>query len=352
MSSNYNAHLTLEERNIIMVGIDHGSTKTAIANTIGKNNSTIGKEIKTHRILKHKCPYPLECSARPCHYKRACSPQCPGYVPFFCKRRDRSPGACNGCSKFPVCKADKYVYDSVKAHAQYRETLSDSRAGVDLSTSEAKKIGDTIKPLLQNGQSPYHIIKAHPELGICEKTLYNYIEDDVLHDVSGVTVMDLRRQVSRKLPKKKAVSYKKREDRKYLLGRSFKDYQVFMEENPDAFVTEMDTVYNDPSNGPFIQTFKFVPLSLMIAFLHPVKAADSMAQGVDLLEKTLGKELFSKFVQVLLTDRGSEFSAAAAMETSADNTRRCRVFYCDPMQSSQKGSLENNHIILRYICPK
>lgn len=40
------------------------------------------------------------------------------------------------------------------------------------------------------------------------------------------------------------------------------------------------------------------------------------------------------------------------METSSDSSRRCRVFYCDPMQSDQKGSLENNHILLRYICPK
>ena len=31
---------------------------------------------------------------------------------------------------------------------------------------------------------------------------------------------------------------------------------------------------------------------------------------------------------------------------------RTRVFYCDPMQSGQKGSLENKHVQLRYILPK
>ena len=31
---------------------------------------------------------------------------------------------------------------------------------------------------------------------------------------------------------------------------------------------------------------------------------------------------------------------------------RTRLFYCDPQASHQKGSLENNHIELRYICPK
>ena len=40
------------------------------------------------------------------------------------------------------------------------------------------------------------------------------------------------------------------------------------------------------------------------------------------------------------------------METASDGSRRTRVFYCDPMQSGQKGSLENKHVELRYILPK
>ena len=34
------SHLTLEERRIILAGITNGSTKTAIAQTIGKDKST------------------------------------------------------------------------------------------------------------------------------------------------------------------------------------------------------------------------------------------------------------------------------------------------------------------------
>lgn len=164
--------------------------------------------------------------------------------------------------------------------------------------------------------------------------------------------MDLRRQVSRKISKKKSKGYKKRADRKYLQGRTYKDYKQYIAENPDVFVTQMDTVYNDETNGPFIQTFKFVNAGVMFAVYQESKTALSMKQGVDLLEKALGKEIFNKYVHVLLTDRGSEFSAADAMETSDDGTRRTRVFYCDPMQSGQKGTLENKHIELRYILPK
>lgn len=347
------SHLTLNERRIILTGITNGSSKTAIAQTIGKDKSTVGKEIKLHRVLTHKCKMPLECSNyRKCAYGRQCTPDCPEYVPFRCSRRDRTPGACNGCSNWSKCHFDKYQYRPEEAHADYRTTLVDSREGVNLTVQEAKAIADVIAPLLKQGQSPYQILAAHPELGISEKTLYNYIENDIFHEIADITVMDLRRQVSRKISKKKSCQYKKRTDRRYLKGRTYKDYKEYMAENPDAFVTQMDTVYNDGTNGPFIQTFKFVNAGLLFAIIHDSKTSEEMKNGVDLLESILGAELFRKYVHVLLTDRGTEFTAADAMETSSDSTRRTRIFYCDPMQSGQKGTLENMHIELRYILPK
>lgn len=161
-----------------------------------------------------------------------------------------------------------------------------------------------------------------------------------------------RRQVSRKISKKKAKGYKKRIDCKYLQGRTYKDYKEYISENPDTFVIQMDTVYNDETNGPFIPTFKFINAGLLFAVFHDDKTSESMKQGVDLLESILGTEVFRKYVHVLLTDRGSEFTCADATETDSDGTRRTRVFYCDPMQSWQKGTLENKHIELRYILPK
>lgn len=347
------SHLTLEERRIIQDGIRHGSTKTAIAKTIGKDNSTIGKEIKAHRILVSKCNMALECEHyRRCKRDRECVPDCPEYKPFSCKRRDRSPGACNGCSNRPRCRFNKYDYNPEQADADYHTQLVDSRLGVNLSTNEAKAMADIIGPLLRNGLSPYHIVQLHPELHICEKTLYNYVEWGVFSEIAGINAIDFRRQTSRKLPKQKVALYKKRQDRKFLQGRLYKDYIAYKEENPDVLVTQMDTVYNTETNGPFIQTFKFMSGSILLALFHEEKTAASMVAGVNMLEEILGTALFRAFAHILLTDRGTEFSAASAMETAADGTQRTRVFYCDPMQSDQKGSLENNHIQLRYILPK
>lgn len=352
-NSNAFSHLTLDERRIILTGITNGSSKSAIAQTIGKDKSTVAKEIKLHRILSYKCTLPLECiHYRKCIHDRQCTLDCPDYIPFRCSRRDRSPGACNGCSNWSHCRFDKYRYSPEQAHHDYRATLSGSREGVNLTVQEAKTMAAIIAPLLKQGHSPYQIITNHPELGISEKTLYNYIEQDVFHEVAGITVMDLRRQVSRKLPRKKAKGYKKRTDRKYLAGRTYKDYTAFLSEYPDAFIVQMDTVYNDEKSGPFLQTFKFVKTGLLFALYHEEKTARSMLKGVNLLESILGEELFRKYVQIILTDRGSEFSAAEAMENGANGTRRTRVYYCDPMQSGQKGTLENKHIELRYILPK
>lgn len=167
------SHLTLEERRIILTGITNGSTKTAIVQTIGKDKSTIGKEIKLHRSLTHKCSMPLECdNYRKCVYGRLCTTDCPKYHPFHCSRRDRSPGACNGCSNWRHCRFDKYQYFPEDAHLHYRATLTDSRQGVNLTVQETKEMAAIIGPLLKQGLSPYQIINGHPELGISEKTLY------------------------------------------------------------------------------------------------------------------------------------------------------------------------------------
>lgn len=87
------------------------------------------------------------------------------------------------------------------------------------------------------------------------------------------------------------------------------------------------------------------------AILHEQKTQESMNEGVLILESILGRELFKEEVQVILTDRGTEFCAMNNLELLHDGTRRFNVFYCDPMASNQKGSLENKHIELRYIVP-
>lgn len=350
-SNNKNLHLTVQERIIIEKGIENGSTKAAIALTIGKDKSTVGKEIKKHRELVHKSSYKINCAnMKNCSHNHVCD-NCADFKPFTCNRRDRSPGACNGCSKYTYCRYDKYRYKADFSHKKYREDLVDSRTGINMSYEECKAMADIIVPLIKAGHSPYHIVTNHPELNISEKTLYSYIENGIFREF-GLLDIDLRIKTKKKITKKASNKYKKREDKKYLNGRTYDDFINYTAENKNLSVVEMDTVYNNGSTGPFMQTFKFLDYSFMFIVYQEEKTAKSMVEGVDLLEKILGEDLFSEEVAIIKTDRGSEFCDAEGFEKEENESRRTRIFYCDPMASGQKGSLENNHKEIRYICPK
>ena len=177
-SSNSNKHLTFEERTIIEKGIRSGATKAAIASTIGKDKSTICKEISAHRQRTKTCNLPLECAAyKKCKHNRNCSTSCPDFVQFKCKKRDRSPGACNGCEKIKSCHFDHFFYKPDLAQKKYKEVLSTSREGINISEKELRFIGEIITPLIKKGQSPYTILQNLPEITISVMTLYTYIED-------------------------------------------------------------------------------------------------------------------------------------------------------------------------------
>ncbi len=83
----------------------------------------------------------------------------------------------------------------------------------------------------------------------------------------------------------------------------------------------------------------------MVAFLHHEKTAEAMVSGVRQLKERLG-DSFLDLASIILTDRGTEFTNADAMEELG-----CHLFYCDPMCSCQKPHVENNHNLLRWILP-
>lgn len=287
-----------------------------------------------------------------CRSGRSCEEGCHDFVPFVCQRRDRSPGACNGCSSYSHCKFTKYRYLAKDAQSRYFENLRDSSKGIDLTSPKVIEMANTIAPLLRNGQSPYVIVTNTADLGISEKTLYNYIEQGVF-DFSGIDCTSLRRQAGRNRPKKCRHAYKKMYDSTYLNGRTYDVFQKYMADNPDAPVLQMDSVYSDETNGPFMQTFKLIDFGLLLEVYHDTNTAKNIVDGLNFLEeKVLGKEMFGRYVSCILTDRGSAFTDADHLEHKADGTFRCPVFYCDPMRYNQKGSLENNHHKVRYIFPR
>ena len=347
-----NKHLTLEDRIFIEKGLSNGATLKAIADTLNKDKSTILKEIKGH-VKFEKCKNYLrgrgtyDCiHIAECGLNTYCPYPCDKRDRIPCKRKDKVSGVCNGCDDYKSCKLDKKVYEPTLAHKEYTETLHESREGRDISYKEAQWLAGILKPLLDNGQSVAVILKNHSEIPYCEKTIYNFIEDGIFTPF-GIDNLSLRLKVKRKMTKAKKNLYKKREDRKYLIGRIYKDFEVYVAEYPNKDIVEMDTVYNDVSNGPFIQTFHLVKYDIMIAVYHDERTAEAMYQGVKLIHDLLGAKLFKKYFSIILTDRGSEFSKAKEIEALG-----CKIFYCDPMASWQKPHVESSHRLLRCVLPK
>ena len=339
-------HLTLAERNVIQAGIENGSTKADIARTIGKDATTVAKEIRRHRKMKPRNTFnsPIACAKIKVCPNKPCVKKCDLHEEPKCTRRDKSPGACNKCPDGQKCRIDKYFYNAVNADKQYRQDLVDFREGVNLTTKERDAIGKIIAPLLNQGQSVHQILSAHPEITKSQRTLYNYIADGHFKE-QGVDLFSLKEQVNRKQRKPKC---KKRKEAANYDGRKYQDYLRFREENPGTPVTQMDTVYNNTS-GPYLQTFLFEKTGFMIGFLHQEKTSESMANRINTLQTQLGTVLFSKMFPLLLTDRGSEFETARLFELDQEGNSRLNIFYCDPMQSSQKAHLENGHNYIRGI---
>ena len=345
------AHLSLEERKVIQAGLEEGLAKAEIARKLSKSPSTISKEIKTHKKLKlantyDRCPG-YYCANRGMFKEcRGCRKKCEHFVERICKRREQI-GVCNKCpvNKNGGCALDKYFYNAYKAHEEYLYTLSDSREGVNLKTSEMIAIAETIGPLLNKGQSVYQILAGHPEINISVKSMYTYIESGIFKDY-GIDNFSLKRQVSMRQRKK----LKTRKEPANYEGHKYEDYLLFRGENPTLPATEMDTVYND-TEGPYIQTFIFENTHLMIGILQKEKTSAAMASTLDVMQELLGQDYYKLF-GLIITDRGTEFEKHDLFEINYETGEiRTDIFYCDPQMPSQKPHVENNHNYVRDIIP-
>ena len=360
-----NKHLTYDDRLAIQAGLQQGLKVAQIAKNIGKDRSTVGREIKAHRRLVstskgNNCIHHRTCTRIPncrlgCFRGKKqcqtacgrCQEGCPDYQEEFCTDYEKSPFVCNVCDHRLRCRLRRMLYDARYAQQQYEQMLSESRKGISLSEQELNRINDTITPLLKKGQSLPIICERHrDELPVSERTIYSYIDAGLL-DARNI---DLRRKLRR--PERKKSGPVLRVDRKCHIGRSYEEYEEYMHQNPDAMVSQMDSVVIH-KGGQTLLTILFTNCDLQLMFLRERNTAGSVTEIFCRLRKALGDEKFRILFQVIITDRGSEFSDPQKIEADMETGEiQCRVFYCDPMNTNQKSNCERNHELIRYIIPK
>lgn len=358
-------HLTLEDRIYIENELNKGTSFKNIARFLCKNLTTISKEVRAHRLsdwyhkgtfynAKNFCVHRYHCRKTntcgkivlcdiKCTSCPTCNQTCKDFVKERCLRLDRAPYVCNGCDKkITHCTiAHKYNYNARSADRKYREKLRDSRAGINMTKRELYQKDKIIFPLIEQGQSPYHILTNHPELAMSIRTMYSYL-DQGLFTARNIDLKRKARFKPRKCHKTQIT------DRAVFTGRLYSDFCAL---DLSAHV-EMDTVHSPRESKKTLLTMFFTGEKLLLAFLMNRFTKGAVRLILDRLEKRMDTYEFASVFEYILTDHGSEFGDPDALGTGVTGIQRSSIYYCDPMQSGQKGGLEQAHTMLRMILPK
>ena len=231
-----------------------------------------------------------------------------------------------------------------------QELLVSCRTGINQSPADIAILDDLISPLLKNGQSLAHIYAFHGhEIPCSRKTLYNYIDQGVF----TARNIDMRRKVRYKCKPRKTGTRISLAAKEFRIGRTYEDFQKFIQKNPEVPVVELDTVEGgrDNSTQVFLTIF-FRNCSLMLIFVLQEKSQDQVIKVFDYLTEKLGMKVFQELFPVILTDNGVEFQFPERLECDKSGEIRTKIFYCNPNSSWQKGRIEKNHEYIRYVIPK
>lgn len=361
-----NKHLTLDERVFIQNALDEGKSFKEIGQVLGKDCSSISREIRNHIVFERKggfnrafndCKFRYECdethacatcenARKSCKFCGRCIKSCERYSKEPCPILEKPPYVCNGCNKKQMCTLEKRFYRATVSQKEYLLTLKESRAGVNITESELKQLDEIVSPLVANGHSIHHVCSNNvASIMISEKTLYNYIDAGLLK----VRNLDMPRKVRLKPRKKGGLTMKV--DKACRIGRTYDDFIAYSGQHPELPVTELDSV-EGIRGGAVLLTIHFVRAKLQLAFLRKSNDSASVTRIFNELLMTLGIYDYKKILPLLLADNGSEFSDPTAIEFEHESERISRLFYCDPSAPGQKGHCENNHEFIRRIIPK
>ncbi len=325
-------HLTLEQRIEIQECLGHGMSFKAIGKRIGKDQTTVSREVKRHVVV------------RPTTVIRQTKDGIASNEP--CKLLLKAPFVCNPCKHHHhTCAYDKHIYRAKDAQKAYETDLRISREGIPLNKEAFYENDRIITEGIRSGQHLYHILQTN-DLSVSTATAYRHLKKGYL----SVNAIEFPRVVKFK---PRARAYAPYVPKASKIGRTYADFQVFKEQTGCTAWVEMDTVIGR-IGGKVILTMIFTFCNFMVGLLLPDKSAASASSAIIALKQRFEHQglSFGKFFPVLLTDNGGEFSNVAVFENDLHGNKKTHLFFCDPSQSSQKPRVEKNHTLLRDIVPQ
>ena len=318
-------HMILADRCDIEECLAKGMTFKDIGKRLNKSATTISREIRKHTY-----------------------PQRNGFTnrEDICSLLTKAPFVCNGCEKRSrsSCQFIRQMYMAKRAQAEYEQVLSESRTGIPLNKESFYETERVISSSVKNGQHIYHIIQTH-NLPVSSATVYRHIKKGYY----SISPIDLPRAVKFTPRYTKQIAYVPGWAKK---GRTYEDYLSYIENNPDLYTVQFDTVIGR-IGGKVIMTIHFVNCDFMTGILLENKTAAEAASKISLWKETLKCHGFSfgNIIPIILTDNGGEFSNVDAFERNSSGILETHMFFCDSNASYEKPHIEKNHTLLRDILP-
>lgn len=325
MSTKYK-HMTFDDRIEIQECLNKGMSFKAIAKRIGKDPTTISKEVKKHFIIHtNSFTNTDEC----------------------CPKLLKAPFVCNGCEKrsYSSCRYSKRRYFAKQAQKDYEELLSDSREGIPLCKEEFYKTEKIISDAINRGQHIYHILSTY-DLPTSKSSVYRHINKGYY----SISTLALPRAVKFKPRHSKLNEFVPKWAKN---GRTYKDFLEYVEENNVPNYVEMDTIIGR-IGGKVILTLHFNSPDFMVGILLENKTAAEASSKILELKARLRKFgfHFGSIFPIILTDNGGEFSNVSAFENDEKGLRETLLFFCEPNAPYEKPHIEKNHTLFRDIVPK
>lgn len=327
-------HMNFEDRLEIQTCLDHGMTFKAIAKRIGKDQTTISKEVKKHIVVN------------PSTQLSVTDPAGTPITKQPCLQLLKAPFVCNGCKKRRGrCAFTKQLYLAKNAHREYETLLKESREGIALCKDSFYEADAIISQGIKKGQRLYHIMQSN-DVGFSQPTAYRHLHRGYL----SVSKMDFPRVVKFKQRKQYNENYIPKAAK---VGRTYDDFLAHVDENNITSWVEMDTVIGQ-IGGKVIMTFDFTFCNFMFGLLLDDKTAAEVTSKVRALKEhlTSGNARFGDIFPLILTDNGGEFANISAFIADVDGEIETNLFFCDPASPSQKPRVEKNHTMFRDIVPK
>lgn len=329
-----NKHMTLEDRHEIQMCLDHGMTFKAIAARIGKDQTTVSKEIKKHLAVNQGEDVRRMDSTG----TLIATPPCPQLL--------KAPFVCNGCKKRRTrCAYQKQLYLAKDAQNEYKSLLTEAREGIPLNKERFYEIDEILSSGIKKGQHLYHIMQSN-DLGISQATAYRHLHRGYL----SVKKLDFPRIVKFKQRRKQCQNFIPKSAK---VGRTYNDFLAHIEKHDISSWVEMDTVIGRVG-GKVIMTFDFTLCNFMFGLLLKDKSAAEAAAKIRYLKRSFAEIglRFGGTFPLFLTDNGGEFANIKAFITDLSGEIESDLFFCDPYRSSQKPRVEKNHTLFRDIVPK